>query len=140
MFKGNSSNKQNLCNVGNKWTELEEMLLIDELSENKSIDDIAKNHSRTVCGIKARCKDIAYKLYRQNKPIEEITMTTKLSETDIIKHIKERQYNSKILLDKKTQNKLEIQIDDIKNDIDQIKKSLKELFNMIQAIYEFEEH
>ena len=137
MFKSNSSNKQHLCNVGNKWTELEEMLLIDELSENKSIDEIAKNHSRTVCGIKARCKDIAYKLYRQNTPIEEITMTTKLSETDIIKHIKERQYNSKILLDKKTQN---IQIDDMKNDIIQIKKSLKELFNMIQTIYEFEKH
>ncbi len=137
MFKSNSSNKQNLCNVGNKWTELEEMLLIDELSENKSIDDIAKNHSRTVCGIKARCKDIAYKLYRQNRPIEEITMTTKLSETDIIKHIKERQYNSKMLLDKKPQN---IQIDDMKNDINEIKKSLKKLFNMIQAIYEFEEH
>lgn len=137
MFKSNSSNKQHLCNVGKKWTELEEMLLLDELSENKSIDEIAKNHSRTVCGIKARCKDIAYKLYRQNRPIEEIIMTTKLSETDIIKHIKERQYHSKMLLDKKPQN---IQIDDIKNDIDQIKKSLKELFNMIQAIYEFEEH
>jgi hypothetical protein len=64
-------------------------------------------------------------------------MTTKLSEIDIIKHIKERQYKSKILLDRKTQN---IQIDDIKNDINQIKKSLKELSNMIQAIYEFEEH
>lgn len=129
-----------LVNVGNKWTELEEMLLIEELSENTNIDKIAKNHSRTVCGIKSRVKEIAYKLYRQNKPIEEITMTTKLSEIDVIKHIKERQYKSKILLDKKTQNKLEIQIDDMKNDINEIKKSLKELFNMIQAIYEFEEH
>lgn len=126
-----------LVNVGNKWTELEEMLLIEELSENTNIDKIAKNHGRTVCGIKSRVKEIAYKLYRQNKPIEEITMTTKLSEIDIIKHIKERQYKSKILLDRKTQN---IQIDDIKNDINQIKKSLKELSNMIQAIYEFEEH
>ena len=137
MFKSNSLNKQNLCNVGNKWSELEEMLLIDELSENKSIDEIAKNHGRTVCGINARCKDIAYKLYRQNKPIEEITTTTKLSEIDIINHIKTCQYKSKTLSDKKTQN---IQIDDIKNDINQIKKSLKEIFGMIQAIYEFEEH
>ena len=120
-----------LVNVGNKWTELEEMLLIEELSENKSIDEIAKNHSRTVCGIKSRIKEIAYKLYRQNKPIEEITMTTKLSEIDVIKHIKERQYKSKILLDKKTQNKLEIQIDDMKNDINEIKKSLKEIFSII---------
>lgn len=131
MFKSNSSNKQHLCNVGNKWTELEEMLLIDELSENKSIDEIANNHSRTVCGIKSRVKEIAYKLYRQNKPIEEIIMTTKLSEIDVIKHIKERQYKSKILLDKKTQNKLEIQIDDMNNDINEIKKSLKEIFSII---------
>ena len=138
MFKSNSLNKQNLCNVGNKWGELEEMLLLEELSENISIDEIARNHGRTYCGIKSRCKEIAYKLYRQNKPIEEITTTTKLSETDIIHHIKVRQYKSKMLPNKKTQNQLEIQIDDMKNDINQIKKSLKEIFSMIQTIYEFE--
>mgnify|MGYP006075591895 CR=1 FL=1 len=130
---------EKLCNIGNKWTQLEEMLLIDELSENISIDEIAKNHGRTVGGIKSRCKDIAYKLYRQNKPIEEITMTTKLSETDVINHIKARQYKSKMSIDKKTQNHSEIQIDHMKNDINQIKNSLKEIFGMIQAIYEFED-
>lgn len=130
---------EKLCNIGNKWTQLEEMLLIDELSENISIDEIAKNHGRTVGGIKSRCKDIAYKLYRQNKPIEEITTTTKLSETDIINHIKTRQYKSKILSDKNSQKHLEIQIDDMKNDINQIKNSLKEMLGMIQAIYEFED-
>ena len=130
---------ENLCNVGNKWTQLEEMFFIEELSENISIDKIARNHGRTDCGIKSRCKEIAYKLYRQNKPIEEIITTTKLSETDIINHIKTRQYKSKILSDKKSQKHLEIQIDDMKNDINQIKNSLKEMFGMIQAIYEFED-
>lgn len=139
MLKNNGLKRSNLCNVGNKWSELEEMLLLEELSENISIDEIARNHSRTVCGIKSRCKDIAYKLYRQNKPIEEIIMTTKLSKTDIIEHIKVRQYKSKILSDIIRQNNLEIQIDDMKNDITEIKKSLKEILSMIQSIYEFED-
>ena len=59
-------------------------------------------------------------------------------ETDIINHIKARQYKSKCY-QIKTQKHLEIQIDDMNNDINQIKKSLKEIFSMIQAIYEFED-
>ena len=62
-----------------------------------------------------------------------------MSKIDIIDYIKVHQYKSKTLSDKKTQNQLEIQIDDMKNDINQIKNSLKEIFSMIQSIYEFEE-
>lgn len=76
-------NKKYPCNVGQKWTEKEEKMLLEELNQNLSISTIAKNHNRTINGIDARRKQIAYKMYCDKISIHEIMDKTKLDQKTI---------------------------------------------------------
>ena len=67
-----------LSNRGQKWTNQEETLLLEEISKNMDIELIAQSHNRTVGGINARRREIAYKLYKNDIPVEEIIVKTKL--------------------------------------------------------------
>ncbi len=58
---------------GFRWSDNEELILLDELSNNISINDIAINHNRTMGGIKARIKEISLKMYNNGISIEEIS-------------------------------------------------------------------
>jgi len=65
-LKYQNLDKDYTSNVGQKWNDEEETLLIDELDKNIDIDTIAKNHNRTTYGINTRCKYISYKMHLQN--------------------------------------------------------------------------
>jgi hypothetical protein len=65
--------------MGQKWTEQEEKQLLEELEKNMKKNDIATKHNRTVGGISSRIREIAYKMYLNKIPMDDIIKKTKLS-------------------------------------------------------------
>jgi hypothetical protein len=63
MIKIQNEDKEYPPNMGQKWTDQEETLLLEELDKNININIIAQNHNRTLGGIICRQKEIAYKMY-----------------------------------------------------------------------------
>ena len=140
-LKTKNSDKEYPSNLGQKWSDEEEILLLEELSKNIDIQLIAQSHNRTIGGINARRKQIVYKLYSNNISIEEIILKTKLEKDQIIEIIKRRQNNptkSEVIEIKKLFS-IESEIDELKNDIKEVKNTLKELVEMMKAVYEFED-
>ena len=81
-------------NMGQKWSDKEEILLLEELNNNIDIEIIAQKHNRTIGGINSRRREIAYKMYLKNVYIEEIIRQTKLDNNSIEETIKKRQNNN----------------------------------------------
>ena len=77
MLKSQNPDKDYPSNTGQKWTDEEEILLLEELNKNIDIHIIAQCHNRTTGGIEARRRVIAYKLYKNNNSMEEIILKTK---------------------------------------------------------------
>jgi hypothetical protein len=69
--------------IGAKWSDKEELELLNEINNNKTINQIAEIHERTIGGINSRIRHIAYNMYKNNIPMSEIENKTKLSRTDI---------------------------------------------------------
>lgn len=142
MLKSQNPDKDYPSNTGQKWTDEEETVLLEELSKNIDIQLIAQCHNRTIGGINSRRKEIAYKLYSDNISMEEILSKTKLEENQIIEIINKRQNNKKKCKSAtkiKTSFSIESEIDEIKNDIKEIKNTIKELVEMMKAVYDFED-
>ena len=142
ILKSQNPDKDYPSNTGQKWTDEEETLLLEELSKNIDIQLIAQRHNRTTGGINARRREIAYKLYSNNNSTEEIILKTKLDKEQIIETIKKRQNNPKkykSVTEIKTPFSIENEIDEMKNDIKELKNTIKELVEMMKALYEFED-
>jgi hypothetical protein len=140
MLKSQNPDKEYPSNIGLKWVEDEETILLEELNKNIDIETIAKNHNRTIGGINSRRREIAYKMYLKNICIEEIIEKTKLDTETINQTIaKRKNCNSKKMTEPKNKISLESEIADMKNDIKELKNTIKELVEMIKAVYEFED-
>jgi hypothetical protein len=151
MVKISNDGVEYPSNMGQKWTNEEETLLLDELNNNEDIEVIAKKHNRTIGGINCRCKDIAYKMYLKNMSTEEIMRKTKLDYNSIKQIIEKKQnYNSKnikptqidnVLISIHKSDYIELQKDvkEMKKEIKDLKYSIKELVEMMKAVYEFED-
>lgn len=151
MARVSNEDTKYYSNIGQKWSDWEEMLLLEELNNNINIEIIAKKHSRTIGGINSRRKEIAYKMYLKNVSIEEIIKQTKLDYNSIEQTIQKKQNNklnkntSKevdnvfISINKKDYIELQNDVKNMKNDINKIKNTLCELVGMIKAVYEFED-
>ena len=138
-------------NMGQKWSDEEEILLLEELNNNIDIVIIAQKHNRTIGGINSRRQEIAYKMYVKNVSIEEIIKQTKLDYNSIEQTIQKKQNNnSKKIKTKEVDNvfisinkndyiELQNDVKNMKNDIKQIKNTLGELVEMMKAVYEFED-
>jgi hypothetical protein len=142
-LKSTNPDKEYPSNIGQRWTDEEEITLLDELNKNIDIEIIAQNHNRTIGGINSRCREIAYKMYLKNISMEEIIEKTKLDETNILLTIdKKKNYDIKIK-DKVKETKkvisIENEIFEMKNEIKELKSTIKELIEMIKLIYEFVE-
>lgn len=72
MVRISNEDKEYPSNMGQKWDDEEENLLLEELNNNLDIGIIAQKHDRTIGGINSRRKEIAYKMYLQNISTEEI--------------------------------------------------------------------
>jgi len=144
--------KEIASNFGEKWTEQEEDILLDELDKNMDIRMIASKHNRSIGGIHSRIKVIAYKLHLKNNSIEEIIKKTKLDNITIKQIIEYKSKSQKDKSDKKSDNslsnsqnsietfELQKEICEIKNDIKELKIMNKELIDIIKAVYEFEKN
>ena len=140
LLKIKNPDKEYPSNLGVKWCEDEENILLEELNKNIDIEIIAQNHKRTIGGINSRRREIAYKLYLHNCSITEIIEKTKLDQKIIEETIDKRKHN--IPKDNTKDNpkiKLENEINEMKSEIKELKNTITELVEMIKAIYEFEE-
>jgi HAMP domain-containing protein len=152
--------KEYPSNMGQKWTDEEEALLLEELNKNIDIETISQTHNRTIGGINSRRREIAYKMYLKNVSMEEIIKQTILDDECIRQTIEKRQNNnskkpisikSEITEIKKpisikseiTEIKKPIsiksEITEMKNEIKELKNTIKELVEMMKAVYEFED-
>jgi hypothetical protein len=154
MVRISNEDKEYPSNMGNKWSDEEEILLLQELNDNLDIEIIAQNHNRTIGGINSRRREIAYKMYLKQLSIEDIIKQTKLDynciEETIQKRQRQRQNNTSKIKTKEVDNlfisinkndytELQNDVKNMKNDIRQIKNTLGELVEMIKLIYEFED-
>ena len=150
MVRISNEDREYPSNMGQKWSDDEEILLLEELNNNIDIEIIAQNHNRTIGGINSRRREIAYKMYLKNVSIEEIIRQTKLDNNSIEEIIKKRQNNNSkkiktkeidnvfISINKNDYIELQNDVKNMKNDIKQIKNTLGELVEMMKAVYEFE--
>tara|TARA_B100000424_G_scaffold98362_1_gene73789 strand:+ start:415 stop:867 length:453 start_codon:yes stop_codon:yes gene_type:complete len=142
MLKSQNPDKEYPSKTGKKWNDEEETLLLEELSKNIGIQLIAQSHNRTIGGINARRREIAYNLYINNTTMEEIILKTKLEEDKIMQTIKRRQNHHnkcKTMTKIKHQFSIEMEINEMKNDIKELKNTVKELVEIMKAAYEFED-
>ena len=88
-------------NAGKKWTIEEDIKLLEEFTENKTYEEIALEHKRTVYSIQLRV--ISRIIYPKIKDDVEIDMEKVALEYNI--HTKELLYNINKLKMKATENK-----------------------------------
>jgi adenylosuccinate synthase len=152
MLKYQNPDKEYPSNAGQKWTDEEEKLLLEELSKNTDIQAIAQFHNRTIGGINSRRREIAYKLHSVNRSMEEIILITKLDEYQIVETIKIRETIKKRKnIPSQCKSTTEVKkpfsgidginndIKELKNDIKELKKTIQELVVMIKSVYDFED-
>lgn len=124
--------KNNSSNIGKKWSSDEEKILLEELKNNIDIVIIAQNHGRTLGGINSRRRDIAYKMYLDNAPINEIVEKTKLDEEYINQIIDKK---SVIQNNTRRQFSIESEIAELKTEIKEINKKLEEILKMMKNVF-----
>ena len=153
MVKISNEDNEYPSNMGQKWSDEEEKLLLEELNINADIEAIAQKHNRTIGGINCRRKEIAYRMYLKNISTTEIIKQTKLDFESIKQIIEKKQnYNSKknkppptqldnvlISIHKSDYIVLQNDLKEMKTEIKDLKYSIKELVEMMKAVYEFED-
>lgn len=126
-------------NIGKKWDDEEETLLLEELQQNMDVEMIAQKHGRTIGSIISRRKNIVHKLYNNNISIEDIMNKTKLTDEQI-KEIIRRKYGSMndIILESEENyiniSKIKKYINKIQNNINKIQDDINELNNDINEL------
>ena len=63
MVRISNENTEYPSKMGQKWSDEEEKILLEELNNNIDIEIIAQKHERTLGGINSRRQEIAYKMY-----------------------------------------------------------------------------
>jgi hypothetical protein len=155
MVRISNEDKEYPSNMGQKWTDEEVLLLLEELNNNIDIETISQKHNRTIGGIECRRKEIVYKMYLKKMSTEEIIKKTKLDYDSIKQIIEKKQNISKKQITEKKQTKeidnvfisinkndylgLQNDVKNMKNDIIEVKNTLRELVEMMKAVYEFED-
>jgi hypothetical protein len=127
--------------MGQKWTNEEDNLLLEELSKNMNIDIISQSHQRTIGGIVGRQRTIAYNMHLSNYTIDEIILKTKLNKEEITETItkKEIKIQKTKKIDQLNLLSLENEVIAMKFEIKELKNMIKELVEMTKAVYDFED-
>jgi len=69
--------------MGEKWTEEEEIKLIDMIQEGKTVKIVAETLQRTVTGVKYRLEELALKLLEKGYTMDQVQDMTKLKLSEI---------------------------------------------------------
>jgi hypothetical protein len=139
MFQFQNLDKLAPSNMGKKWNDEEEATLLDELEKDMDMNQIAQNHKRTVGAISFRLEDIAYKMHSKDVPTEEITRKTRLTEERIGETIQKRQQARQQQRQQQKQPQPKKISKPEESEITELKGSIKELIEMMKAVYEFED-
>lgn len=136
-LKSQNPEKNYPSNTGQKWSDEEESLLLEELNKGIDIEIIAQSHKRTIGGINSRRREIAYKLHEKDTSMEEIILKTKLNEEEITETINKRKNNPKksksiAKTEVKSIFSIEEEITEMKNDIKELKNTMKDLIELIK--------
>jgi hypothetical protein len=79
--------------MGKRWNEEETIKLLKSIQKKKSIEEIAKEHDRTIGGINSHIEKMATDYHFNDKrSIEEIEKFTGLTKEEIEFAIKKREY------------------------------------------------
>ena len=141
MLKTKNPDTDYPSRTGQKWSDEEENTLLQELDKNINIEIIAQTHNRTIGGIRARQRTIAYNMYVIDASIEEIIIKTKLDKEQILETITRRsrtQKKTKIIQEQKMVS-FSNEIIGMRSEIKELKNTIKELVDMMKAVYEFED-
>ena len=142
-------------NMGAAWRESEIEELLEEVRDGQTYEEIAKTHKRTVGGIITRLKDIAYECHNKQMPINEIVLLTSISKNDVIdtiiqkdkrkENMEKRKEKQATVFELSSKTKPVTQttstsseIAELKNEVLSIKKDVKEILRLMNALYDFE--
>ena len=80
--------------IGQPWKDEEIEKLLRNIQKKKTMEEIAKEHQRTIGGIYSRIREIAADYhFNDNRPIDEIQKYTRLTKEEIEDAIKRRKFN-----------------------------------------------
>lgn len=141
------ASQEGLENMGKSWKQEEIDQLLNEIKQKKTFEEIAEIHKRSEGGISSRLRDIAGKLHlNENKTIQECIEITGLEKSDIIDAISRRRaYNSRTLLKMNSkQQGISVpqrpvdSVSELRKDLNELKKDVKEILRLMNALYDFE--
>lgn len=141
MVKSMYPDKVLPSNFGERWTTDEENLLLDELEKNIEVNEIAKSHNRTIGGIRGRQQTIAYEMHRDGRTEEDIERITKISIEQLHEIIAKKEAKTKKkkeTIESDTSVVLST-LEEMKKEIKDLKNTVKELVEMMKAVYVFED-
>lgn len=69
--------------MGEKWSEDEEIQLVDLIQQGKSIKNVAETLQRTMTGVKYRLEELSIKLIDKGYTMDQVLDMTKLKLSDI---------------------------------------------------------
>lgn len=85
-----TSNEEKLSRVGKKWLQEEDVILVREINDKKTFEEISLEHKRTILGIKSRViSQILYPKYKN----DNISLDELSTEYDIEKELVEKYIN-----------------------------------------------
>jgi hypothetical protein len=104
-------------NHGKPWKQEERSELLEDIKRNKSYNEIAGSHKRSIGSIIAKLRSISAELYiDEKKTIDQCIEVTGLDKVDIIDAINKREYNDR-LKSKNLENKERVSWDVIKRNL-----------------------
>jgi hypothetical protein len=144
-------NPVGLENMGKPWKKEEVDQLLREINENKDYETIAIAHKRKSGGIISRLRQVAAELHLdEKKTIDECIELTGLEKADVLDAIDKHEYNERA---KKRAAEIKAQIKaqgisvpqktldpvaDLRKDVNELKKDVKEILRLMNALYDFE--
>ena len=117
-------------NTGNFWNKQEELQLMDEISEKKSLDEIAKSHGRTPKAIEMRLEGIIRKQYSDGYTLSSLMNLYNKTEKDVKKIIQDAAIPSQPKEPKKKQSNEE-DFKKIEERLERIEKYLIRIYKKI---------
>jgi HAMP domain-containing protein len=144
-------------NKGKPWTEEEVVRLLESLETTKSIQEIAAEHKRTTGGINGRRKALVYKYHFVDKlSLEEIQRKTRFSKDEIEMELEHRTAvvtapmkppvksntltvsSDTTVKAKTTKADLSLELKAMREEIQELKKDVKQMLHYMTSLYEFE--
>ena len=118
-------------NTGNFWSKEEELQLLDEIGDKRTVTEIAKLHGRTPKAIEMRIDALIRKQYSENYTMASLMNLYNKNEKEILRIIQDAppQKESKQPSDKK--QKTEDKLKNIEDRLERIEKYLTRIYKKV---------